>query len=232
MDDRHVDTPFGLGQRWTVPHTPAWRRFLWIAAGLLLVLLIVWVATHLMSSTTRTGRIGGNGPVPVGVSKVVNGDIRVTIDGLGAVTPLATVTVHPQVTGLSEEDRFHRRPDGQGRRMLAEIDPRPYQAALDQAKGQLARDEATARPTPRSISPATRRCGKQNAISRANLCDADRHGPHRRRHRRSRQGRRRSRRRSISAYCRITSPVAGRVGIRQVDVGNLVADRRPPRSSS
>src|ERR1700678_2515230 len=143
MDDRHVDTPFGLGQRWTVPHTPAWRRVLWIVAGLLLVLAVVWAATHLISSTTRTGRIGGNGPVPVGVSKVTNGDIRVTVDGLGAVTPLATVTVHPQVTGYLNKFDITEGQMVKAGQLLAEIDPRPFQATLDTAKGQLARDEAT-----------------------------------------------------------------------------------------
>jgi membrane fusion protein, multidrug efflux system len=220
MDDRHVDTPFGLGQRWTVPHTPAWRRILWIVAGLLLVLAVVWAATHLISSTTRTGRIGGNGPVPVGVSKVTNGDIRVTVDGLGAVTPLATVTVHPQVTGYLNKFDITEGQMVKAGQLLAEIDPRPFQAALDQAKGQLARDEA-------SLANAKIDLGryqtlfKQNAVSQqilqtqiatvgndAGTVVADKA--------------------AVEAaainlgFCRIISPVAGRVGLRQVDPGNLV----------
>ncbi len=168
MDDRHVDTPFGLGQRWTVPHTPAWRRILWIIAGLLLVLAIVWVATHLMSSTVRTGRIGGNGPVPVGVSKVASGDIRVTVDGLGAVTPLATVTVHPQVTGYLNRFDITEGQMVKAGQLLAEIDPRPFQAALDQAKGQLAKDQATLTNAKIDLG-RYEALWKQNAVSQQTL---------------------------------------------------------------
>jgi len=211
-----------LGQRWTVPHTPAWRRFLWIAAGLLLVLLIVWVATHLMSSTTRTGRIGGNGPVPVGVSKVVNGDIRVTIDGLGAVTPLATVTVHPQVTGYLNKFDITEGQMVKAGQLLAEIDPRPFQATLDQAKGQLARDEATLTNAKIDLG-RYQALWKQNAVSQqvlqtqiatvgtaAGTVKADQA--------------------AVEAaainlgFTRIISPVNGRVGLRQVDPGNLVVN--------
>jgi membrane fusion protein, multidrug efflux system len=220
MDDRHVDTPFGLGQRWTVPHTPAWRRILWILLGLALVLVVVYAATHLISSTVRTGRIGGNGPVPVGVSKVANGDIRVTVDGLGAVTPLATVTVHPQVTGYLNKFDIVEGQMVKAGQLLAEIDPRPFQAVLDQAKGQLARDEA-------SLANAKIDLGryealwKQNAVSQQILqtqiatVGND-------------QGTIVADKAAVEAaainlqFCRVTSPVAGRVGLRQVDPGNLV----------
>src|SRR5271156_1119886 len=99
MDERHVDTPFGMGQRWSVVETPLWRRLLWILLALFLVLAVVWVATKVFSNSGRSGRIGAGLPVPVGVSKVASGDVRVTADGLGSVTPLATVTLHPQVSG-------------------------------------------------------------------------------------------------------------------------------------
>ena len=222
MDDRHVDTPFGLGQRWTVPHTPAWRRILWILAGLGLVLLVVYAATHLISTTVRTGRIGGNGPVPVGVSKVANGDIRVTVDGLGAVTPLATVTVHPQVTGYLNRFDITEGQMVKAGQLLAEIDPRPFQATLDQAKGQLARDESTLANAKIDLG-RYEALWKQNAVSQQTLqtqiatVGTD-------------QGTVKADQATVESaainlgFTRIISPVAGRVGLRQVDPGNLVVN--------
>lgn len=222
MDDRHVDTPFGLGQRWTVPHTPAWRRILWIVLGLLVVLAIVWVALKVNTATTRTGRIGGNGPVPVGVSKVTNGDIRVTVDGLGAVTPLATVTIHPQVTGYLNRFDITEGQMVKAGQLLAEIDPRPFQAALDQAKGQQARDDATLANAKIDLG-RYEMLWKQNAVSQQVLqtqiatvgTDA---------------GTVKADKAAVEAaainlgFTRIISPVNGRVGLRQVDPGNLVVN--------
>lgn len=220
MDDRHVDTPFGLGQRWSVPHTPMWRRLLWIFLALLLVLAVVWVATKVFSGAPRSGRIGVGLPVPVGVAKVASGDVKVTVDGLGAVTPLATVTVHPQVTGYLNRFDITEGQMVKAGQLLAEIDPRPFQAALDQAKGQLARDEA-------SLANAKIDLGryetlwKQNAVSQQILqtqiatVGND-------------QGTVVADKAAVEAaainlgFCRIISPVAGRVGLRQVDPGNLV----------
>ena len=221
MDDRHVDTPFGLGQRWTVPHTPAWRRILWIVLGLVLVLVIVWVATR-GTTTTRSGRIGAGGPVPVGVSRVVAGDIRVTVDGLGAVTPLATVTVHPQVTGYLNRFDITEGQMVKAGQLLAEIDPRPFQATLDQTKGQLARDEATLANAKIDLG-RYEALWKQNAVSQQVLqtqiaaVGTD-------------TGTVKADQAAVESaainlgFTRIISPVAGRVGLRQVDPGNLVVN--------
>lgn len=220
MDDRHVDTPFGLGQRWTVPHTPAWRRILWIVLGLLLVLAIVWVATRLNSTTNRSGRIGAGGPVPVGVSHVSKGDVRETVNGLGSVTPLATVTLHPQVSGYLLRFDVTEGQLVKAGQVLAEIDPRPFQAALDQAKGQLAKDQAQLANSKIDLARYTN-LWKQNAVSQQILqtqvatvgtntgaVQADKAAVETA---------------AINlAFCKITSPVAGRVGLRQVDPGNLV----------
>ena len=220
MDDRHVDTPFGLGQRWTVPHTPAWRRYLWIIIGLGLVLVIVWAALKFMSSAPRSGRIGVGGAVPVGISRVMNGDVRVTVNGLGSVTPLATVTVHPQVTGYLNKFDITEGQMVKNGQLLAEIDPRPFQAALDQAKGQLARDEASLANAKIDLA-RYQNLWKQNAVSQQVLqtqiatVGTD-------------QGTVTADKAAVEAaainlgFTRITSPTPGRVGLRQVDPGNLV----------
>jgi len=81
------------------------------------------------------------------VASVVSGDIEVRIPALGTVTPLATVTVRPQVSGILTKIAFQEA-NSSGRPVLAEIDPRPYQAALEQAN---------------AICAATRPCGRRQA---------------------------------------------------------------------
>ena len=76
------------------------------------------------------------------VAKAISGDINVTLNALGTVTPLATATVRPQVSGMLVKLNFTEGQMVKAGDTLAQIDPRPYQAALDQARGQLARDTA------------------------------------------------------------------------------------------
>jgi len=188
--------------------------------AVLAVLAIVWVALKVNTVSQRTGRIGAGGPVPVGVSKIASGDVRVTIDGLGAVTPLATVTLHPQVTGyINKFDITEGQMVKQGQ-VLAEIDPRPFQAALDQAKGQLARDEASLANAKIDLA-RYQALWKQNAVSQQTLqtqiatVGTD-------------QGTVKADQAAVESaainlgFTKIISPVPGRVGLRQVDPGNLV----------
>src|SRR6185312_7550746 len=72
----------------------------------------------------------GQAPLAVGVAKVTQGDVPVTLDSLGTVSPLATVTVHPQVTGPLIKLDFTEGQTVRAGQVLAEIDPRPFQAAV------------------------------------------------------------------------------------------------------
>jgi multidrug efflux system membrane fusion protein len=214
------DTFSNRANRWSTPHVPFWRRMAWIGLGLLLVLVVVWVAYRNMNPQKNGHAFGANGPVPVGVATVASGDVRVTVDGLGAVTPLATVTVHPQVTGYLNKFDIAEGQMVKARQLLAEIDPRPFQAAFDQAKGQLARDEATLAKDQTDLG-RYQALWKQNAVSQQILQDqAGTVGTD--------QGTVAADKAAVEAaqvnldFCRITSPVAGRVGLRQVDPGNLV----------
>lgn len=211
---------FPLGSRLAGIHTPWWQRILAIVFGVALLLAIVWWATKDQTTTTRGRGFGQGGPIPVGVAQVSAGDIRVTIDGLGAVTPLATVTTHPQVSGYLNKFDITEGQLVKKNQLLAEIDPRPFVAAYDQAKGQLAKDLATLQKDKTDLV-RYENLWKQNAISQQIYQDqAGTVGTD--------KGAVQSDKAALETaainlgFTKITAPVAGRVGLRQVDPGNLV----------
>jgi membrane fusion protein, multidrug efflux system len=156
----------------------------------------------------------------VGVQTVAMGKMDIFLDGLGTVTPLANVTIQTQISGQLVEVDFK---EGQMVRkgdLLAVIDPRPYQVALDQSEAQLLQAQAQlkeaqldkARYEKLSLqdSIATQQLDQQNALvlQYEGLVKAD-------------QAAIASANLNL-AYCHITAPVGGRVGLRQVDLGNYV----------
>src|SRR6202050_1126684 len=197
------------------------RKMLWwIVGGIALLVLIVIGARYRAAAPPPTGRGGLNGPLTVGVASVTKGDIPITINALGTVTPLATVTVHPQINGPLVKIAFTEGQTVKRGDLLVQIDPRPYQAALDQAAGQLNPDQAALANAKVDLE-RYKTLLAQNSVSdqtyatqvatvaqdeatvatdRANLEAAQLN----------------------LDYCRITSPVAGLVGLRQVDIGNLM----------
>src|SRR5262249_42950588 len=94
------------------------------------------------SSSRRRSRQFANGVIPVIAVAARSGDISVNLNALGTVTPLATVTVRPQLSGYLTQVAFTEGQLVKKGDFLAQIDPRPYQIALEQAQGQLARDQA------------------------------------------------------------------------------------------
>jgi len=212
-----ADAPHGHS-----PQVVRRRRIAWLVGLALLVVLVVWVIHHrLTSPATQLSRAEMmSGPLPVSVAKVATADVPVLIDALGTVTPLATVTVRPQVTGPIVKIAFTEGQKVKKGELLAEVDPRPYQAALDQALGQLGRDQAGLAGA-RTDLVRYKKLLEQNSVAEQTYSDelatvhqneaavaAD-------------QAAIEAARLNLS-YCRITSPVDGLVGLRQVDLGNLV----------
>jgi multidrug efflux system membrane fusion protein len=166
------------------------------------------------------GRGGPNGPVAVTVAPVASGDIEVRIPALGTVTPLATVTVRPQVSGILTKIGFEEGQLVKAGQFLAEIDPRPYQAALDQARGNLRRDQALLTDARLSLkrfeelikedSVAQQQLDTQRALvdQYSGMIESD-------------QANLQTAQINLQ-YTHIGSPVTGRVGLRQVDQGNYV----------
>ena len=166
---------------------------------------------------------GGGGPnsaVAVTVATAASGDIEVRIPALGTITPLATVTVRPQVSGILTKIAFQEGQLVKAGQFLAEIDPRPYQAALEQAKGNLRRDQALLADAKLDLkrfeelikedSVAQQQLDTQRALvdQDGGVVESD-------------QAAVRTAQINLE-YTHIGSPVTGRVGLRQVDQGNYV----------
>jgi multidrug efflux system membrane fusion protein len=210
----------GRGWRSAAERVPGGSMTLWVLLGLILLGLLLWVLWP-SATSTRTGRFGAGGPQAVGVANAASGDMDITLNALGTVTPLATVTVRPQVGGQIMKFYFTEGQVVKAGDLLALIDPRPFQAALAQAQGQLARDRATLNNAIVDLN-RYKSLSEQRAISQQQYATQAATVQ-------SQQGVVKADEANVSAaainlgYTKVTSPVDGRVGLRQVDVGNTVS---------
>src|SRR6266487_3386759 len=149
---------------------------------------------------------------PALVARVVTKDVPVYLDEIGTCAAYETVQVQAQVSGQIIARHFQDGSDVKQGDPLFTIDPRPYQATLDQAKAQAALDQATLKRqedlrarkviSQQDYDTAVANAQKSHAAAEAAQVNLD--------------------------YCYIKSPINGRVGLRNVDVGNLVGPSTPP----
>jgi len=206
------------------PRPPS-RRRLWLGslAALALVLALGGGAWYLIkrSNEPAAGRGGfGGASSTVGHAAARRAELPVTIEALGTVTPLATITLKPQVGGVLTEVLYTEGQTVTKGQLLARIDPRPYEQALMQAQGTRVRDEAQLEAARVTLARYRTLLG-QDSIARQ---DVDTQAALVK----QLEGTVTTDRASEAAarlnveYTRITAPVAGRIGLRTVDLGNTV----------
>jgi multidrug efflux system membrane fusion protein len=181
---------------------------------------LVWYVLAKRSGNGEGERGSRRPPVTVGVATAEQQAFPVVLEALGSVTPVATSTVRAQVAGVIQQILFSEGQMVQKGQLLAVIDPRPFEIALMQATGQLKRDEAqleNARVTEKRYRTllAQDSIAQQDVDSQAALVkqlegtvNIDRAAE-------------RSAKLNLE-FSRIAAPISGRIGLRTIDIGNLV----------
>ena len=207
----------------------AWWRRTWVW---LLLLAILGGTAYFVFAKPEAGKTAGaqsggkaganamNRSQPVVAAAAKIGDINLYLNGLGTVVPLNTVTVKTHVDGQLSAVMFREGQMVKQGDLLAQIDPRPYQVQLAQAEGTMARDQALLKNAEADLE-RYRTLFEQDSIAKQQL---DTQASLVRQY----EGAIKADQAQIDSaklqltYSRITAPISGRLGLRQVDVGNIV----------
>ncbi|HEY3933901.1 MAG TPA: efflux RND transporter periplasmic adaptor subunit [Gemmatimonadales bacterium] len=185
--------------------------------GAIVVILVIFVVVHLLE---RKKPVRAAPPQVVKVSKAARGDMPETLSELGTVSPVATVTVLPQLSGYLTEVGYKEGQDVKKGQFLAQIDPRQYEIDLEQAQAALLKDQASLDQAHSDLA-RYHELRAQKAIAEQTVTDQEFTV-------KQDEAQVKSDAANIAQfkldliYCRITAPVAGRVGLRLVDPGNYV----------
>jgi multidrug efflux system membrane fusion protein len=196
-------------------------RLAWTVA-LVAAALIAWHYWPSGAPTPNEQSQGASGAPPQTVrdAPATSGDMPIVIDALGTVTPLATITVKTQIAGKLMAVGFQEGQMVKQGDFLAQIDARPYQAALAQAEAQLAKDSASLDQAQADLA-RYQTLEKQDSISRQQVEDQTFTVAQDKAAVTSDQAQIDTAKLNIS-YCRIVAPTGGRVGLRLVDPGNYL----------
>jgi multidrug efflux system membrane fusion protein len=198
------------------------RKWVWITI-ILLVLLAVFLVYHFSGDTTSSssgGKRGAGGAAAITVGQTTTGDMPVYVQALGTVTPTYTVTLYSQVTGRVLSVHYTEGQLVRKGQPLVDIDPQPYQAALQQAEGNLTHDEGVLAEAEMDLK-RYQEAAAANAIARQQLEDQQKLVIQEQGTVEADKGTVQGDRVQL-AYCHIVAPISGRVGLRLVDPGNTV----------
>jgi multidrug efflux system membrane fusion protein len=203
------------------------RRRVWLIVVVIAVAIaaiIAWFVLRPAADAPAGKGRGGFDPntrvMPVVAATVRKGSIDVNLDALGTVTPRNTVVVRSRVDGQLLGVGFREGQDVKKGEVLAQIDPRPFEVQLTQATGQMAKDQALLKNAQLDLE-RYQTLLKQDSISKQQV---DTQAALVRQYQgavESDQGAIDNAKLQIT-YARITAPISGRVGLRQVDPGNMV----------
>jgi membrane fusion protein, multidrug efflux system len=195
-----------------------WSRLAIVGAIVALAAVVFWRKDAGGATATR-GRPAAR-TVPVVTVIAESGDMPVYLNGLGSVTALNTVTVRSRVDGQLQSVNYREGQSVARGDVLAQIDPRPFQVQLLQAEGQQAKDEATLKNARLDLE-RYRVLVAQDSIPRQQLDTQVATVNQIEATLKTDQAQIESARLNLT-YSRIVAPLAGRVGLRLVDVGNMV----------
>jgi len=197
------------------------RRSAAVAMLLLLMLTILSVACTSASDKAATARANTPQTIQVTVASVQQQDLPIYLDGLGSVEAFYTVNVKSRVDGQLEDVKFREGEFVNKGDLLAVIDPRPYQALLDQAQAQLFRDQASLRDAQLNYTRDQSLFKDSGAVSQQQVDTQKATVDQLDGTVRNDQALVENAKLNVT-YCHITAPESGRIGLRLVDPGNIV----------
>ena len=225
MTESAQETPEGR----VAPSAPSPRKrgsrlssFVWAGVVILVLAGIAWFVHSRQPQDRRPNR---STSVSVVTAAVQQGDLPVTLNALGTVTPLATVTVKTQISGRLVQIGFQEGQIVKAGDFIALVDPRPYEIALEQAQGQLVRDTALLHDAQIDLA-RYRTLMAQDSIPQQQLDTQEYLVRQYEGTVKTDEAMVRNAQLNLD-YCHIVSPVTGRVGLRQVDQGNYVQTSDP-----
>jgi multidrug efflux system membrane fusion protein len=209
------------------PKNRSGARWIWL---IVIVLMgagayLYWSRSGSPQDTQAANKPGADqksnsGTIPVVATRTRRGNIGVYFTGLGAVTPINTVTVKTRVDGELVNVLYHEGDIVQKGDLMMEVDPRPFQAQLEQYEGQLVRDQAIL-DNARVDLTRYRTLLQQNAIPEQQVATQQALVRQSEGVVKADQGQIDNAKLNLN-YCKITAPITGRVGLRLVDPGNIV----------
>ena len=198
-------------------------RWKWLPIGIAVLVagIVAWRLWSQRAPTAARGGGAGDAPVPVTVVAAESKDVPIFLNALGTVQALNTVTVNAQVSGQLMAIHFKEGEEVKQGSLIAEIDPRTFQAALDQALAKKKQDEAQLSAS-RSTLARYEELIKQHFVAAQDL-ENQRQTVRQQEALVAADDAAISSARTQLSFTKITAPIDGIAGIRQVDVGNLIS---------